>query len=103
MPRNISVLDGTITVTGGVGEVYALINYPHPINVLRLVAINAPSDSANFDLLIRDAGGYLLYKELGFVGDTSISISTFTNTKILIRLQNVSQDGDYAYRIYLEN
>ena len=102
MPRNITVVDGTITVSGNTGEAYALINYPHPINVMRLVAVNAPSDVAQFDLLIRDAGGYLLYKELAFTGDTSIAISTFTNTKILLRLENAT-DGSYAYRIYLEN
>lgn len=102
MPRNISVVDGTITVSSGTGQEYALINYPHPINVIRLVAINAPSEVAAFDLLIRDAGGYLLYKELGFTGDTSIAISTFANTKILLRLENAT-DGEYAYRIYLEN
>lgn len=56
MPRNVKILDGTITVSGGTGEAYATINYPHPINVLRLVCINAPSDVATFDFLIRDAG-----------------------------------------------
>ena len=103
MPRNIKIVDGTIAVTGGVGEAYALINYPHTINVLRLVCINAPSESATFDFLVRDAGGYLLYKEAGFTGDTSIAVSVFANTKILIRFENVSVDGDYAYRLYLEN
>lgn len=103
MPRNIIKVDGTITVDSGTGEVYATINYPHPINVLRLVCINAPDDAANFDVLIRDADGYLLYKEQGFTGDTSIAVSTFANTKILLRLENVSVDGDYAYRLYLEN
>lgn len=103
MPRNITKSDGTITVSGGTGQVYATINYPHPINILRLVCINAPSDTANFDFLVRDPDGFLLYKESGFIGDTSVAISAFANTKILLRLENVSVDGDYAYRLYLEN
>lgn len=102
MPRNVSKLDGIITVSGGTGQGYALINYPHTMNVIRLVCINAPSDAATFDIIIRDIDGYLLYKEAAFVGDTSIAISAFANTKVLLRLENAT-DGDYAYRLYSEN
>lgn len=102
MPRNIGKIDGTITVSSGVGQGYAAINYPHTMNIVRLVCITAPSAVSTFDILIRDADGYLLYKEQGFVGDTSIAISVFANTKVLIRIEN-GTDGDYAYRLYTEN
>ena len=102
MPRNISKIDGTIVVSGGTGEGYAVINYPHTMNIVRLICITAPSSSATFDIIIRDADGYLLYKEQGFTGDTSMAISVFANTKVLIRIEN-GTDGTYAYRLYTEN
>lgn len=101
-PKAIPKKDVEITVSGGTGEAFVDINYYSPQNIVRLCSIKAPSGSSVYAFEIYDPDDFLLYKDGDFMGKSATQFSTYTCTKIKMKIINAN-DGVYTCRFYSEN
>jgi hypothetical protein len=107
---NACARDYSITVASGTGEVNTKVAdgaTAHGVihGLMTMVGVKAPAatPSAEYDLQVYDAAGYLLYAENDLIGDTTISLEKLCNSALRIVLSGASVDGSYAIRLYVRN